>query len=104
MGGGNDTAHLYMMRSRSLLLPISFLLMASLYIDIAVPIDVLEPSDYLYSLLSRAAVSSGFSGMDCGEVSSLLARTAGFHALLSGSSAVPGLHALFSFPRGQSTL
>ncbi|GAB1482871.1 hypothetical protein MASR2M78_16870 [Treponema sp.] len=32
------------------------------YIDIAVPIDVLEPSDYLYSLLSRAAVSSGLFG------------------------------------------
>ncbi|GAB1482870.1 hypothetical protein MASR2M78_16860 [Treponema sp.] len=39
--------------------------------------------------------------MDYGEVSSLLARTAGgFHALLSSSSAVPGAARSFSLPTG----
>jgi len=48
------------------------------YADIAFPVDVLSPEDYLWlSFFSRAVVSVGLPGMDYGEVSSLLARTVG---------------------------
>ncbi|MDR0443971.1 MAG: insulinase family protein [Treponema sp.] len=62
------------------------------YADLAFPIDVLPPEDYLWlPFFSRAAVSVGLPGMDYGEVSSLLARTVGgFNALLHTGSAAPG--------------
>ena len=62
------------------------------YFDLAFPVDVLSPEDYLWlPFFSRAIVSVGLPDMDYGEVSSLLARTAGgFVALLHTRSAVEG--------------
>jgi Zn-dependent M16 (insulinase) family peptidase len=62
------------------------------YTDLAFPVDVLSPEDYLWlPFFSRAVVSVGLPGMDYGEVSSLLARTAGgLIALLHTGSAVKG--------------
>jgi len=62
------------------------------YTDLAFPVDVLSPEDYLWlPFFSRAIISVGLPGMDYGEVSSLLARTAGgLIALLHTSSAVKG--------------
>ena len=59
------------------------------YADLAFPLDVLTPEDYPWiCLFSRAVVSVGLPGMDYGEVSSLLARTAGgFNAMPHTSSA-----------------
>ena len=62
------------------------------YTDLAFPLDILSPEDYLWlPFFSRAVVSVGLPGMDYGEVSSLLARTAGgFNALLhTGTAALP---------------
>jgi Zn-dependent M16 (insulinase) family peptidase len=61
------------------------------YAELAFPVDVLDPADYPWlPFFSRAVVSMGLPGMDYGEVSSLLARTAGgFYALLETGSAVP---------------
>jgi Zn-dependent M16 (insulinase) family peptidase len=53
----------------------------------------LQPEDYRWlPFFARAIVSMGLPGMDYGEVSGLLARTAGgFHAMLeSGSPAIAG--------------
>ena len=63
------------------------------YFDIALPVDMLPPQDYCWlPFFSRAIVSVGLPGMDYGEVSSLLARTAGgFNALLHTGSSVPGV-------------
>ena len=48
------------------------------YIDLAFPADILSGDDYLWlRFFSRAITSAGLPGMDYGEVSSLLARTAG---------------------------
>ncbi|MDR0316673.1 MAG: insulinase family protein [Treponema sp.] len=65
------------------------------YTDFAFPVDVLNPDDYLWlPFYARAAVSVGLPGMDYGEVSSLLARTAGgFNAILHTGSAVPAANA-----------
>ncbi|MDR0598625.1 MAG: insulinase family protein [Treponema sp.] len=62
------------------------------YADLAFPVDTLEPEDYPWlPFFARTVVSMGLPGMDYGEVSSLLARTAGgFYALLETGSAVPG--------------
>jgi Zn-dependent M16 (insulinase) family peptidase len=62
------------------------------YTDMAFPVDILPPEDYCWlPFFSRAVVSVGLPGMDYGEVSSLLARTAGgFIAQLHSSSTVPG--------------
>jgi Zn-dependent M16 (insulinase) family peptidase len=61
------------------------------YADLAFPVDVLLPEDYPWlPFFARAVVSLGLPGMDYGEVSGLLARTAGgFHALLETGSAAP---------------
>jgi Zn-dependent M16 (insulinase) family peptidase len=61
------------------------------YTDLAFPLDILSPDDYLWlPFFSRAVVSVGLPGMDYGEVSSLLARTAGgFNALLHTGTAAP---------------
>jgi len=63
------------------------------YTDLAFPVDVLNAEDYLWlPFFSRVTVSSGLPGMDYGEVSSLLARTAGgFIAMLHTGSAMPGI-------------
>ncbi|MDR1930264.1 MAG: insulinase family protein, partial [Treponema sp.] len=61
------------------------------YADLAFPVDVLTPEDYPWlPFFANAVVSMGLPGMDYGEVSGLLARTAGgFHALLETGSAAP---------------
>jgi Zn-dependent M16 (insulinase) family peptidase len=62
------------------------------YTDLAFPVDTLPDEDYLWlPFFSRAIVSVGLPGMDYGEVSSLLARTAGgFNAVLHTGSAAAG--------------
>ena len=62
------------------------------YTDMAFPVDFLPADDYLWlPFFSRAIISVGFPGMDYGEVSSLLARTAGgFHVILHTGSEVKG--------------
>lgn len=72
------------------------------YFDLAFPADVLDPEDYLYlPLLSRVLVASGIPGLDWGEVSSLLARTAGgFYAVLQTSSPAPGAARTVATPSG----
>jgi Zn-dependent M16 (insulinase) family peptidase len=61
------------------------------YAEFAFPVDVLEPEDYPWlPFFARAVVSVGLPGMDYGEVSSLLARTAGgFYAMLESGSPAP---------------
>jgi Zn-dependent M16 (insulinase) family peptidase len=60
------------------------------YTDLAFPVDVLNEEEYFWlPFFSRAIVSVGLPGMDYGEVSSLLARTAGgFISILHTGSAV----------------
>jgi len=72
------------------------------YIDLAFPIDVFSPQDYLwFPFFSRTVVSMGLPGMDYGEVSSLLARTAGdFTATLHSGSLAPGSARTAVFPNG----
>jgi Zn-dependent M16 (insulinase) family peptidase len=72
------------------------------YADFAFPLDILSPGDYPWlPLLSRAVVSLGLPGMDYGEVSSLLARTAGgLYATLSTGSPAPGTAAAVAVPPG----
>ncbi|MDR2759054.1 MAG: insulinase family protein [Spirochaetaceae bacterium] len=60
-----------------------------IYGDLAFPLDTLTPADYPWlPFFSNAVVSVGLPGRDYGEVSSLLARTAGgLYAMLhTGSS------------------
>ncbi|MDR2049100.1 MAG: insulinase family protein [Treponema sp.] len=61
------------------------------YAELAFPVDVLEAEDYPWlPFFARAVVSVGLPGMDYGEVSSLLARTAGgFYAMLETGSPAP---------------
>jgi Zn-dependent M16 (insulinase) family peptidase len=61
------------------------------YAELAFPVDVLKPEDYPWlPFFARSVVSMGLPGMDYGEVSSLLARTAGgFYAMLESGSAAP---------------
>ena len=63
------------------------------YTDLAFPVDILSDDDICWlPFFSRAIVSVGLPGMDYGEVSSLMARTAGgFIAILHTSSAVNGM-------------
>jgi Zn-dependent M16 (insulinase) family peptidase len=63
------------------------------YFDIGFPVDTLPSEDYSWlPFFSRAVVSVGLPGLDYGEVSSLLARTAGgFNALLHTGSAAQGV-------------
>jgi Zn-dependent M16 (insulinase) family peptidase len=72
------------------------------YGDFAFPLDVLESEDYPWlPLFSRSVVSLGLPGMDYGEVSSLLARTAGgFYAMLQTNSAAPGSAKTAAVPGG----
>ncbi|MDR0496769.1 MAG: insulinase family protein [Treponema sp.] len=72
------------------------------YVDLAFPLDVFPPEDYFwFPFFARAAVSMGLPGMDYGEVSSLMARTAGgFHALLQSGSPVPGAASSEALPTG----
>ncbi|MDR2133644.1 MAG: insulinase family protein [Treponema sp.] len=73
------------------------------YIDLAFPLDILSPGDYLWlPFFSRALVSVGLPGMDYGEVSSLLARTAGgFCAILQNGARAPSSGEFVKTPSGQ---
>lgn len=72
------------------------------YVNIAFPVDVLEPEDYPWlSLFSRAAVSTGLPGMDYAAVSSLLARTVGdFSSTLKSFGVSPGASRSVATPSG----
>ena len=72
------------------------------YADLVFPVDILEPADYPWlPFFARAVVSMGLPGTDYGEVSSLLARTAGgFHAMLQTGALVPGASAAATLPQG----
>jgi Zn-dependent M16 (insulinase) family peptidase len=72
------------------------------YIHLAFPVDLLEPEDYLWlPFFSRTVVSMGLPGADYGEVSSLIARTAGgFSAGLQTGSMAPGAAGTAAFPSG----
>jgi Zn-dependent M16 (insulinase) family peptidase len=72
------------------------------YIDLAFPLDVFSPEDYpWFPFFSRTVVSMGLPGMDYGEVSSLMARTAGgFIATLHSGSLTPGSARTAVFPTG----
>ncbi|MDR1389088.1 MAG: insulinase family protein [Treponema sp.] len=61
------------------------------YVEFAFPLDTLAPEDYLWvTIFARSIVSMGLPGMDYGEVSSLLARSAGgFTAMAEAGSAAP---------------
>jgi len=62
------------------------------YFDLAFPLDILPPEDYLWlTFFSSAVIGVGLPGMDYAEVSSLLARTVGgFTPILHTGSAVDG--------------
>jgi Zn-dependent M16 (insulinase) family peptidase len=72
------------------------------YADLAFPLDILPPADYPWlNFFSQAVVSVGLPGMDYGEVSSLLARTAGaFYAILETGSRTPGTGRTIPLPSG----
>jgi Zn-dependent M16 (insulinase) family peptidase len=72
------------------------------YIDLAFPLDILSPVDYLWlPFFSRALVSVGLPGMDYGEVSSLLARTAGgFNAILQNGTPASSAGEFIKTPSG----
>ncbi|MDR1655148.1 MAG: insulinase family protein [Treponema sp.] len=72
------------------------------YLDLAFPVDTLPPEDYPWlPLFSRVVTSLGLPGMDYGEVSSLLARTAGgFNAYLETGSALAHSGRAVSLPGG----
>jgi Zn-dependent M16 (insulinase) family peptidase len=72
------------------------------YGDFFLPLDILESNDYPWlPLFSRSVVSLGLPGMDYGEVSSLLARTAGaFYAVLQSGSSLRGASASAALPTG----
>jgi Zn-dependent M16 (insulinase) family peptidase len=76
------------------------------YVDLAFPLDLFLPEDYLwFPFFSRAVVSMGLPGMDYGEVSSLLARTAGgFYAMLHSGTQVPGAKREEKLPAGNLDL
>jgi Zn-dependent M16 (insulinase) family peptidase len=67
-----------------------------LYGDLAFPLDVLTPADYPWlPFFSDAVISVGLPGRDYGEVSSLLARTAGgLHTMLHTGSSLTGTRSL----------
>jgi Zn-dependent M16 (insulinase) family peptidase len=72
------------------------------YVDLAFPLDVLEPEDYPWlPLFSRVVTSLGLPGLDYGEVASLLARTVGdLHGMLQTSSLAPGACRTIATPSG----
>ena len=72
------------------------------YVDLAFPLDLFSPDDYLwFPLFARTVVSMGLPGMDYGEVSTLLARTAGgFYGMLYTSSRAEGTEKAATLPSG----
>jgi Zn-dependent M16 (insulinase) family peptidase len=76
------------------------------YADFALPLDIFDPGDYLWlPLLSETIVSLGLPGMDYGQVSSLLARTAGgFYSMIHSSPMLPGTGRTLALPGGTMDL
>jgi len=76
------------------------------YADLAFPLDLFPPEDYLwFPFFSRVVVSMGLPGMDYGKVSGLLARTTGgFHAMLHTSPQAPGASRVETLPTGNIDL
>jgi Zn-dependent M16 (insulinase) family peptidase len=72
------------------------------YIDLAIPVDILDPADYQWlPFFCGALPSVGLPGMDYGEVSGLLARTVGgFYGALKSSSPCPGSGSAAATPAG----
>jgi Zn-dependent M16 (insulinase) family peptidase len=72
------------------------------YVDLAFPVDVLEPEDYQWlPLFSRILISLGLPGMDYGEVASLQARIlGGIYGSLQISSSAPGASSTIPTPAG----
>ncbi|MCL2092605.1 MAG: insulinase family protein [Treponema sp.] len=72
------------------------------YVDIAIPLDILAPEEYPWlPFFVRSLVSMGLPGMDYGQVSSLMARTAGgFHGMLHTGSMVRGAARAAALPSG----
>ncbi|MDR2796936.1 MAG: insulinase family protein [Treponema sp.] len=72
------------------------------YVDLAFPVDVLEPEDYRWlPFFSRVALFLGLPGLDYGEVASLQARTLGdLHGTLQISTNAPGASRTIATPAG----
>ncbi|MDR1899159.1 MAG: insulinase family protein [Treponema sp.] len=72
------------------------------YADLAFPLDIFPPETYpWFPLFARVIFSLGLPGMDYGEVSSLLARTAGGQsAMLETGSMVRGSSRAAALPGG----
>jgi Zn-dependent M16 (insulinase) family peptidase len=72
------------------------------YVDLAIPVDILEPADYQWlPFFCGALPSVGLPGMDYGEVSGLLARTVGgFYGALKSGSPSPGSGSAVATPAG----
>jgi Zn-dependent M16 (insulinase) family peptidase len=72
------------------------------YLDLAIPVDILDPEDYRWlPFFCGALPSVGLPGMDYGEVSGLLARTVGgFHGILRSGSLSPGAGSAVATPSG----
>ncbi|MDR2397590.1 MAG: insulinase family protein [Spirochaetaceae bacterium] len=72
------------------------------YVDLAFPVDVLEPEDYPWlPLFAVVSLSLGLPGMDYGAVASLRARILGdLHGSLQISNPVPGISRTMPTPAG----
>ncbi len=72
------------------------------YIDLAMPLDLLEPADYAWlPLFTRFMGSLGLPGLDYGEVSSRMARLfGGFHVTAQVSSVPEGTARSLATPAG----
>jgi len=76
------------------------------YIDLAFPLDTLQPEDYQwFPFFTRAVISVGLPGMDYAEVSSLLARTVGgLNVLLHTGSPAGSGNPVIKTPSGELDL
>ncbi|GHU25600.1 peptidase M16 [Spirochaetia bacterium] len=72
------------------------------YMDVALPVDVLEPEDYPWlPFFAKALTSVGLPGLDYAHVSGLFAKSTGsFYAMLVTGSAVDGSDQTIATPSG----
>jgi Zn-dependent M16 (insulinase) family peptidase len=72
------------------------------YVDLAFPVDTFDPSDYIWlPFFSRTVSAMGLPGMKYGEVSTLMAKTAGgFYAMLHSASKTPSSASAAALPTG----
>ena len=72
------------------------------YCDLAIPLDILSPEDYLWiPLFSHCVTGLGIPGMNYAEISSLLARNSGdFFSALRTSSTPHGTNEMIKTPSG----